>query len=57
VRRRGRMGSGGPRGGETTRADAVSAGPRARERGKADDVGRSDEGGGKLAGVGKTGHR
>jgi hypothetical protein len=28
------------------RADAVSVGPRARERGSADDVGRSDEGGG-----------
>jgi hypothetical protein len=28
------------------RADAVSVGPRARERGSADDVGRSDGGGG-----------
>jgi hypothetical protein len=32
----------------------VSAGPRARERGRADGVGRFDGGGGKPAGVGKN---
>jgi hypothetical protein len=36
--RRGRSSPDGPRGGETARADAVSAGPRVRERGSANDV-------------------
>jgi hypothetical protein len=34
--------------------DTVSMGPRARERGRADGVGRSDGGGGEPAGVGKN---
>jgi hypothetical protein len=36
------------------RMDAVSAGPRARERGRADGVGRSDGGGGEPTVVGKN---
>jgi hypothetical protein len=36
------------------RANAVSAGPCVRERGRADGVGRSNGGGGKPAGVRKT---
>jgi hypothetical protein len=54
ARRRGRMSPDDPRGGETARADAVSAGPRVRERGRADDVGQSDERGGESARVGKN---
>jgi hypothetical protein len=37
--------------GETTRANAVSAGPCTRERGSANGVGRSDGRGGEPAGV------
>jgi hypothetical protein len=39
------------RGRAAPQADAVSAGPRVRERGSADGVGRSDGGGGEPAGV------
>jgi hypothetical protein len=49
-----RAGLDSPRGEGTTWVDAVSVGPRARERGRADDVGRSDGEGGEPAGVGKN---
>jgi hypothetical protein len=48
------MGPDDPRGGEMAWADAVSAGPRVRERGRADGVGRSNGGAGEPAGVRKT---
>jgi hypothetical protein len=54
ARRRERTGPDGPRGGETARANTVSASPHVRERGRADGIGRSDGGGGEAAGVGKN---
>jgi hypothetical protein len=49
-----RAGLDDPLGEGMARADAVSAGPHARERGRADDVGQSDEGGGEPAGFRKN---